>query len=333
VRKTERRLPAGFQAADLGESVVASDGRCALVSFATAPIVAARENTYVLFATDSGLAASAQSFEWTFAENGDVTRTESGERADVMYVPTATGTLLTTVRVLGAGDAELAKLSLEQLAVAPSAELEALIADAQNKAGPGASNPEVLRELINQHCAYYFNATPQAPESGDAFLRFLFSMAASGAGRRSQTERREHVDALAAAIEGQPEDFARLAIIGLGVANIRLAILAMVMPQSGGGGGTPFLPWSELPEPPAKRAFADEELRKKVAALSEDARVDLVNIGRFPKSNLAACARILEALRDRYFAGAKFEDVLTGMQGTRAHWIATHFSDGPIAHT
>ena len=331
MRKTERRLPAGYQAGDLGEAVVATDGRCALVSFATAPIVVTRDNTYVLFATDAGLASSAQTFEWTFAENGGITRVETGEPAEIVYRPTTTGTLSTKVRVLGAGDAERASLSLEQLVVAPSASLEARIADAVNKAGPGASNPEVLRELINQHCIYYRNAVPRTPESGDAFLRFVFSMAASGAGRRSQTERRELVDALAAAVEGQPEDFARLAIIGLGVAHIRLALLAMVMPQDGGG-GAPFLPWSELPEPPAKRAFADEELRKKVAALSEDARVDLVNIGRFPKSNLAACSRILEALRDRYFAGASFEDVLTGMQGTRAHWIATHFSDGPIAH-
>ena len=332
MRKTERRLPAGYQAADLGEAVVAADGRCALVSFATAPVVATRENTYVLFATDAGLAAAAQSFEWTFRENGDITHSESGERVDVVYSPTAMGTLSTTVRVLGAGDAEQATLTLEQLLVAPSAELETLIADAQNKPGPGASNPEVLRELINQHCLYYCNVVPQAPESGDAFLRFVFSVASSGAGLRSQIERREHIDALAAAIEGQPEDFARLAMVGVGVANIRLALLAMVMPQTAGG-GTPFLPWNELPEAANQRAFADQELRGKVATLGEDARVDLVNIGRFPKSNLAACARILEALRDRYFAGAKFEDVLTGMQGTRAHWILTHFTEGPVAHT
>jgi hypothetical protein len=34
VRKTENRLPPNFQAADFGETVVAPDGRCALVSFA-----------------------------------------------------------------------------------------------------------------------------------------------------------------------------------------------------------------------------------------------------------------------------------------------------------
>lgn len=81
------------------------------------------------------------------------------------------------------------------------------------------------------------------------------------------------------------------------------------------------------------RAVADEQLRQKLAALSEDERVDLVDIARFPKSNILACARILAALRDRYFSGAKFADVIEGMSGARAHWITTHFREGPIART
>ena len=332
IRKTESRIPANYQASDFGEVAEAADGRCALVSFATAPIVATRDNTYVLFVTDAALAANAASFEWTFRENGDVTRVATGVAADIVYRPATLGSLTATVRILNTGNAEQATLSLEQLVVVPSVELETLIADAQNKPGPGASNPEILRELINQHCRYYQDVTPRNPESGDAFLRFLFSMAASGAARYTPVERREHIARLASALEQQPEDFPRLAAIGVGVANIRLALLAMVQPETSGG-TTPFLPWQELPEANPQRAFADEQLRAKLATLSEDARIDLLNIARFPKSNLAACGRILESLRDRYFAGAKFEDVLTGMSGTRAHWIATHFSEGPIART
>ena len=62
VRKTESRIPGGYLPSDLGEAVVADDGRCALVSFATAPIVVSRENTCVLFVTDPALAATVQSF-------------------------------------------------------------------------------------------------------------------------------------------------------------------------------------------------------------------------------------------------------------------------------
>ena len=71
VRRTESRLPAAFQASDLGEAIVAPDGRCALISFTTAPITVTRQNTYVLFVTDPGLAGSAHSYEWSFQENAD----------------------------------------------------------------------------------------------------------------------------------------------------------------------------------------------------------------------------------------------------------------------
>jgi hypothetical protein len=70
VRKTENRIPADFQAADLGEASIASDGRSALISFVTTPLVVSRENTYVAFVTDQTLSASAASFEWSVTENG-----------------------------------------------------------------------------------------------------------------------------------------------------------------------------------------------------------------------------------------------------------------------
>ena len=47
VGKTESRIPAGFQASDLGEASVAADGRCALISITTDPIVVVAKNSYV----------------------------------------------------------------------------------------------------------------------------------------------------------------------------------------------------------------------------------------------------------------------------------------------
>ena len=82
VRKTENRIPANFQAADLGEASVASDGRSALISFVTTPLVVSRENIYVAFVTDQTLSASAASFEWSVTENGgtpQVQTTDQGE--------------------------------------------------------------------------------------------------------------------------------------------------------------------------------------------------------------------------------------------------------------
>ena len=289
MRKTECRVPAGFQAADLGEAAVAADGRCVLISFATAPIVIGRENTYVAIVSDAALAAIAATFEWTFKENSDVMSVETTERAYALYQPTMLGTLSVGVRVLDMANAEQAALSLDQVITLPSAELETLIENAQNAPGPGASNPDVLRELVNEHCRYYQDAMLKTPETGDSFLNFLFSMASDGASRYTVAERREHIEQLATALDEQPEEFARLAATGVGVCNIRLALLAMTLPQAPPA-ATPFLPWKELPEAAHQRAYADEQLRHSLASLSAAARVDLFNIARFPKSNIVACA-------------------------------------------
>jgi hypothetical protein len=329
VRKTENRIPANFQASDLGEAVVAADGRCVLVSFVTAPIVVARDNVYVLFVTDPVLAGKAQSFEWTFTENGGGTRVDTTKQSETIYQPLTTGTLLVAVRVLDTGGVEQATLSIKQQIVSPSEVLEALITQAQNSPGPGVGDPSVIRELVNEHCAYYHQVALQKPEDDDAFRNFVFSMAMSGANRHSSAERRKHLADLATALNEQPEDFARLTCIGLGVCGIRFALLAMVLPQT--PGGAPIMPWKELPERAGKRTFEDEQLRQSLITLSEDSRIDLFNVVRFPKSNIAACGRILESLRDRYFGGTRFQDVITGMSGTRAYWIKRHFLEGPLA--
>jgi len=332
VAKTESRIPESFQAFDLGEAVASSDGRCTLISFVTGPIVLGRDNEYTLFVTDAALAAAAHSFEWSFTQDGDVKKTDNTERSITKYQPEATGTLTVTVRILDAAQNEQATLAMDQDVVPPSAALETLIEEAWNSPGPGALNPDVLREMVNEHCRYYQSLTLQAPESGDGFQRFVFSLAMDGAARHTTAERREHLGALAAAVNEHPEDFPRLSARGAGVCNIRPALLAMTLPLAPGG-SAPFIPWTELPEVENARAFADEQLRGRLATLSENVRIDLVNILRFPKSNITHCGHILEALRNRYFVGATFDEVLKGMSGTRAHWITRHYQEGPVERT
>jgi hypothetical protein len=95
---------------------------------------------------------------------------------------------------------------------------------------------------------------------------------------------------------------------------------------------TPHLPWTELPESGAARATAAAELARQVVALDPAVKVDLFNLARFPKSGIERCARIVEALRDRYFGTTSFSDVLAGLSGTRAHWIVRHYREGPLMH-
>jgi hypothetical protein len=147
-------------------------------------------------------------------------------------------------------------------------------------------------------------------------------MVFDGALRRTSVTRKQHLEELANSLNNQSGDFVTLVGKGAGVSGIRLALLAMFLPA--------FLAFSELPEPFEQRALADEQLRESLAALDEDKRIDLFNLVRFPKSNINRCAGILEGLRDHYFPGTNFNDVITGMSGTRAHWIIRHFKEGPL---
>ena len=327
VRKTESRIPADFGPSDLGQAVVAADGRCALVSFVTSPIVVERENVYVLLVSDPGLIAATNSCEWTFGLGdlaADVQNTTFGE---IAYQPADTGPLTVTVRALDAANAEQAKLTITQEVVSPSMELEAMVGQAIEQPGPGAADPIALRELVNEHCAYYQSTTLSAPEPGDAFAQFLFSIALDGVSRRPSLRRKQQLRQLAAAINGSDVDFSAVIAEGFGLCGIRLPLLAMMTPALG---GSPILSWTELPEAPDQRGFADEQLRTKLAGTSETSRIDLFNLVRFPKSNISQCGLILETLRNRYFGGTNFNDVLTGMSGTRAHWITRHYREGPL---
>ncbi len=326
IRKTETRIPVGSAASDLGEAFAASDGRCALVSFITSPLVVNRENTYVVFVTDAGLAAQAASFDWSFSENGGTASTQSTPVGEAVYSPQGTGSLSATVRVLDGANAEQASLSLTQSIVPLHPGLEALIAAAKDQPGPGASDPDVSRELVNDYNPYYQAVALPTPETGDAFQQFVFSLLFEGASKRSPADRKQLIEGLAEALDSAAtDDFVNRTAEGVGVCNIRLPLLAMIPPT-----GAPLLPWTELPQPAAQNQYADQQLRQKFAALDQSTLIDSFNLARFPKSNITQCAHIIGALRDHYFAGTNFSDVLTGMSGTRAFWIAMHFQQGPL---
>ena len=329
VRKTETRIPTGLAASDLGESFVAADGRCALVSFVTSPLVVNRENTYVVFVTDAGLAAQVHSFEWSFSENGGTATTQTTEVGEAVYSPQGTGSLSASVRILDGTSTEQASLSLTQAMVPLHPGLEAMIDAAKDDSGPTISDPDVARELVNDYNIYYQAVSPPTPETGDAFQQFVFSLLFEGASKRTPAERKELIEDLAGVLEStNNDDFVNRTGEGVGVCNIRLPLLAM-MPSS----GPPLLPWTELPQPAAQNEYADEQLRQKFAALDESTLIDCFNLARFPKTNITQCAHVIGALRDHYFAGTNFSDVLTGMSGTRAFWIAMHFRQGPLITT
>lgn len=329
VRLTERRIPATLQPGDLGESFAHEDTRWAVVSFISSPLVIGRDNVYVVFVLDDTLASRTSTYEWSFELDDEAPESRRTEVGEITYRPKAAGTLRVTVRLLDGPNTEQATIAVSQDVVDPNAELEALIEAARNQPGPGVGNPQVARELVNDHNLYYQGVTLRTPETGDSFRLMIFGMVSDGAQQRTAARRTEHLHRLAAALNDEGDDFATLAIEGAGVCGVRLALLAMVVGASAET-TSPLLEWTELPDVAPRRAVADEQLRQRLAALEPAAKADLFNIVRFPKSNIVHCARIVEALRDRYFKGASFDDVLSGLSGTRAHWIVRHFREGPL---
>jgi hypothetical protein len=323
VRKTESRLPAGSQPADLGESVVSPDSHCCLISFITAPLAVGRENVYVVFVTDAGLSALVTSYEWTFTLDAGTPEVKATDIGQIVYTPSAEGYLTVKLRLLDAGATEQATLSLTQQVGPLNAELETLIAGATNNPGPGMGNPDVLRELVNDHNPYYMNVPLQTPESGDGFPQFLFSTVIDGALETKQEKRNYLLDQVAVSINNAETDFASAIAPGLGVARIRMVLLAMLLPPSP-------LPFTELPDGNAENAAADEQLRQKLAAMSEEDRIDLFNRVRFPKSNIMLCGKLLEAFRDKFFNGVNFDDVLRKMSGSMSDWIILNYNKGPL---
>lgn len=327
VRLTESAIPTNFQSTDLGQAESSADDHCVLISFITSPIVQGRQNSYVLFVTDDGLASSAQTYEWSFTENENAPTVQGTDEGVTTYSPTTTGTLSITVKVLDAGGTEQSSVDLTQAVVPPNAELEQLIQNASEESGPGISNPAVARELINDHNPYYQAAILQTPEGDDSFKCFLFSTAFAGALLHNSARRQQHIEQLATSLNDNLGDFAELAAESVGVCGIRIVMLAMTL------GSTPPIAWTELPEEISERATAEERLRSSLRDLDENVKIDLFNLLRFPKSNITQCGRILEILRDRYFNGTSFKDVLQGMSGTRATWITRHLREGPILRT
>jgi len=323
VRKTESRLPQGLQASDLGEAVVATDGRCALVSCITGPLVEKRENLYVAFVTDAGLAASAASYEWTFTLDSGTPVVQTTAFGEMAFSPPSTGILTIVLRITDAGNAEQATLKLRQEVGPLNEDLETMIAANIDKPGPAVSNIDVVREVVNDHNPYYNEVSLKTPEPDTVFRDFLFGMTNDGALKKTAADRKLQMDTVAASINTDETDFANSVAGGLGVCNVRMLLAVMLLPPMA-------IPFTELPEPATQNMVADQQIRQKLAELPEPDRIDLFNHVRFPKLNIKLCGQILEALRDRFFSGTSFNDVLTKMSGAMGDWILLNYKKGPL---
>jgi hypothetical protein len=95
-------------------------------------------------------------------------------------------------------------------------------------------------------------------------------------------------------------------------------------------GGTDWIiPRREFPNDAAARGPIQGELRTALAQLDENRRIDLFNLLRFPKSNLAMAVKLLEAMRAQYFPGEDLPAILSNED--KANTLITEFKEGPFA--
>src|SRR5712691_10879957 len=119
-RTTERRIPAGYAATDLGAT--AGDAAAALVAYHSASLVVGRLQTCVAFVLDAPMQPNVARFRWQAGAAADTTTDGVFE-----FTPAAAGDLDIKVDLLDGGANVLKSLTLTQQVGALNAELETMM--------------------------------------------------------------------------------------------------------------------------------------------------------------------------------------------------------------
>lgn len=321
VRKTERQLPASVSAADLGQTE--GDAIAVLVSYHSSPIVKDRMQTYVVFVLDAVMQTNAASFRWQISGNAFTT-----QHGILEYTHTAEGNAQISVEIRDGASVALKTLSLEQTVIPLNAELETLV-NTTDEVAPTAADPETSRELVNDVRVYIDEIAPRALDSESSLNKMLFCVAYAEAMLIPPIDRAAQTDRLANTLEeGTGESFAEQAKEGIGLCQVRPAILAMYRSATPGGSDW-LISRREFPHDPDARNAIQTELDTALAALNETQRIDLFNLLRFPKSNLNMAAQLLEAFRNQYYPGEGLPSVITDED--KAKTLISQYKEGPFA--
>jgi|GEM_PF-754768 len=297
VRKTESRLPAGFTIDKLSDNFTSVNPGVTLASFLSSPLGARRTQQYVVFVADAALAATVQSYEWTFV-NGDTT-TQTTSVGTAAFTPQNTGPLSVTLNLKNAANATLQTLTLNQQVVALNAALEEAI-DEQERNFPGAAHPDTSRELLNDLRPLVNVLLPGA--SNESYNKAICSLAYGRALQTPAWRRTIELEDLASLLDTQSAGFYGAAKQGFGVCRTRPQLLAMFLTNP--ATSQPYLnPAIELPSGASRRQKQDYEQAVETAfgALPENDKIDLFNLLRFPKSHFAMSKNIFDGLTARYF--------------------------------
>ena len=325
VRKTERRIPAGYTTADLGQAVNSADGKAALVSFNSTPIVCQRLQGYVVFVPDDTLAAQVNRYDWSI-QNGGTVDTWVTEFGYLQYRPGLEGSVSVQVALKGAADQTLGALEMEQDVVALNTELEALY-EQTAKIAPLAGQPETSREVINDLRAYMDELAPRDADPSSSLNRLIFAIAYVEVMGLPVEQRNSMLEQIAAAFDADDSSaFAEEGSAGIGVCRIRPHVLGMYLPETPGGSDW-YLSKREYPAGEDERLCINRELLEESTNLAQAKQIDLFNLLRFPKSNLKMAIQLLDGLKTQYFLGSDLETLINDREQIQS--LLDQFKQGP----
>ncbi len=320
-RITERNLPPGLAAADLGQA--AGDASATLVSFHSSPCAVGRPQTYVVFVLDAALQGTVEKYHWKIGTSN----TETPEGV-FEHTPASAGNLQVEVSLLDGGGGVLTTLSIAQSVVPLNGELEFLISR-PDEVTAVADDPETSRELVNDVRVYIDELAPRSADPDSSLNKLLFAIGYAEAMNVRPADRAIETREMAAALAAdQAESFVDKAVTGIGLCQVRPQILAMHVSATASG-TTPMLPLREFPNAVEERAEVITALRTEFIALAAAQKIDLFNLLRFPKSNLRMTMSLVEKLMAQYFPSQTLPQILG--DATKAKSVITQYKEGPIA--
>jgi len=329
INLTERRLPAGKVAADMGQSVSSFDGNLVLISYQESPIVVDYIQNYVLFVLDNSIADSIKEISWSAFINTvqNVTiNINVSSPTQATLIATSKGKLSVTVEVFYKnGNSETITLTQvvkdRFLRIPPRTDnyLAAL------------GNPPTTSWIIDSYIKYLLGVK-NAEDNYHTELRFLIASL-----MYSNLMSYEPTDYHSTPIPYVDKDnnFSRRDLFyGVGVTSIRPFAL--------------FYLYTQIVQPPTVPAtlytaelnyaqfdfFLDVQkdiYESRYSVLDMQIKIDFFNLLRFPKSHIDICKQFLLFLKKKYYPNDTLKDIMDDEAKLSA--LINQFYWGPYDNT
>lgn len=314
-----KSLPVGVPHDELGQ--VATVTQSYLVATLHSPVAVNQIQQYLVFPSAT-IGPNVASYAWTITDGG-TTVNETTTDGRLLYSPLNTGTLGVSVEIRNGAGSALATLTLSQQSMPLLPELETLM-DAADR-GPAAAHPSTSREIVNNYKAYVDGVVSATAEP--LLNRLLLSIMYSHCMRKPWLSRnREIQSALSALNGGNHASFLGMANNGMGICGIRPQLAAMAIEKSA---GVPFIAWTELPASRSARRTAIQTIETNFNALTADEIISFFHRLAIPRLAIKTCLAILNKLKDTYFSGQSWQDVLGDR--TKGRKLLMHYDSGPWA--